>query len=239
MGRFGFTFVALCAALACLGVSEKASADNGPFDEIYSLLQQGEGVRVSLGLLGYHAEGLYRHIEDEPWETLFVDQLFEDDELMGVVDDCYPIDWINCSEQPELCADCNADTVPDCSGMCLKRNIFYYQDACVPPGLVTYRLGDGIIEDHMSIQVEDVGQECDSYEQWEAGEDDVAELELDAKLPEFDLNVELGPLSPLDPEYDSGCSVSGVGSEAGAGPVTACIMCLLGAIALALGRRKS
>jgi hypothetical protein len=235
----------LSFVLAGVGFSGEASADNGPADEIYSLYQQGDGVRVKLGLLGYGTNGLNRRVDDGPYETLFGFHLFEEDDLVDVEDDCYQIDEISCSENPEECSDCDGDDVVDCSGMCLERNIFAFLDECVPPGLVTYWLvNDGITDDYRQLTVEDVGQDCDEIvlgdvEDFQPGDVDAgADASFGDVAFEDDDPGDSCALPPGPQPGDSGCSVSGVGGDPGAGPLTAGIMCLVGLLAWVLGRQQ-
>jgi hypothetical protein len=169
---------------------------------IHSLLQEGEGVVVTLSLGDGGEPGMGDPISlkresggDEV--DLFEDRPFGGDDVISSEPVCYGgvVDPDYCVETPENCADCDGDEVLECvtydedlgaDGWCETFNLVAYTDECVPPGLATYTVWEpfGSISeieyDSATIDVEDVGQECDQGSDGDADADADGDADGDA-----------------------------------------------------------
>lgn len=156
----------------------------------------------------------------QPGTTLFEDRTFSAEEAFEVTDygcqsfepglDSVEPDF--CQNYPESCVDCDDDSEPECYGFCAVAYRFEVLDECVPPGSWYYAMSTPESEQHGLFH------EGEGLGSTNTGVQDTGDSCLD--------------------DDDSGCSVSGVGGDAGAGPVTAAVLVLAGLIALARSRRK-
>lgn len=219
-----------------------ARANDGPVPDIYELLQQGEGVVVTLSLADAGEPGIgdpisLRRETDEGEVDLFTDQAFGVLDAVESFGDCTgteDLEW--CAQNPDNCGDCDGDEVLECvlwnpetedEGDCYNFNLIEVLDECVPPGMATYIVYETMYSmdvdyDSASINVEDVGQECDP------GSDSDVDSDVDS-----DSDADSDSDSDSDSDADSGggddggCSVVGAGAGFSVG--------VLGSLLLSLG----
>jgi len=145
--------------------------------------------------------------------VLLEDHVFAPEDAFEVTEfECHTWNiWYDdgCSD-PAWCDDCDGDDVLECYGFCAVAYRFLVVDHCVPPGDAMYGIRT---------------PECHSV--WAEGEG----------LGFTNTGIEDTGDACLDD--DSGCSVSGVGGDAGVGAVTGAILVLLGIVALARSRKRS
>ncbi|MCK9463319.1 MAG: hypothetical protein M0R80_27175 [Proteobacteria bacterium] len=205
-----------------------ARANDGSPPEIFELIQEGQDVVVTFGILDPWGEPSI----DRPFTltrsgpegdaVVFESRTFDraeaairDPHCRFIDDDGISDPDEECAAAPASCEDCDEDGVPECptaldsfDAVCVAYLTYDAVDACVPPGPTDYLLreSDGDYSDYFdaegSLEVVDSGEECEA-----AGEGD-----------------------------GSGCSVSGVGGG-GAPPLSLSLfMGLLGLVALRLRR---
>ena len=221
-------FIVSCALVPLLAlVAMEARANDGVPPEIFELIQDGQDVVVTFGIVEPGGEpGIDSHFNlkrsgPEGDVLVFENEAF--DPADGEVRDpwCRIQDsWgendsdTECATFPDYCEDCDGDDVPECpssspdfQAFCAAFLTYKVVDECVPPGLTEYVLATpndtgGYMTGEGSIDVVDSGESC--------GPDD----------------------SGVD------CSVVGVGAGAGGAPpvLLALFMGLVGLVALRLRR---
>jgi hypothetical protein len=210
--------------------SGAAAANDGPAPEIFELLQQGEGVRVTLSLADGGEPGMGDPISltretDQGEVDLFEDQAFGSGDVVESYSACVGMEdeeW--CAANPDDCDDCDGDEVLECSlidGWCDTFNHVEVLDECVPAGMATYTVWEPfgttqIDYDSASIEVEDVGQECGTGSDSDADSD--ADTDADS---DTDGDADSGGGD------DGGCSVVTPGAGSSPAVVLAVLLFLL------------
>lgn len=167
---------AVSSALAVLLICPVLLANDAPSTFIFDAIQNGQDVRLTLGILTQENEiTLVREGDDYRKVVLKKQPL-----AAGV--DPTPYCWDNygngCDDEEEWCDDCDGDGVAECWDTCLQVYFVDHLDECVYPGETTYYL---YIEDNLElgedtyswshwIDVEDTEAQCD-YDLSEAGGD--------------------------------------------------------------------
>jgi len=219
--------LSLPAVLLVLSASP-ARANDGQPPEIFELIQQGQDVTVTFGILDPFGEpdidqefDLIRSGPEGSVKVLDAQVLDPADGEMGELH-CHNHDFEDettfCQENPADCEDCDGDSVAECPTVapsliaCAGYLTFEVVDECVPPGETTYILqtpdnDSQYMRGEGSRTVEESGEEC-SGEDGDETDDGAA-----------------------------GCSVTGVG---GRDAVPIAIAALMGLLGLAfMGRTRA
>jgi hypothetical protein len=226
MHRAIIRVLAGASALTVVAVAGSAASNDGPSPTIHALLQEDEAVIVTLSLANGGEPGMgdpisLRRESDDVEVDLFEDQAFGGGDVVYSEPVCYGgvvnPEW--CVDNPDYCADCDGDDVLECvtydeelgaDGWCETFNHVEFTDDCVPAGMATYTVWEpfGTISeieyDSRSIDVEDVGQECDS------GGDADADSDADA---DGDADADADGDSAVGDGGDGSCSVVGAGAR--------------------------
>jgi len=238
MNARGQKLVALIGAMAITCCALEGAANDGPSPTIHALLQEGEGVVVTLSLANGGEPGMndpisLRRETDGAEIDLFEDQAFGAGDVLSSEPVCYGgvVDPEFCETNPDSCADCDGDDVLECvtydedlgaDGWCETFNQVAVTDGCVPPGLATYTIWEpfGTISeieyDSATIDVEDVGQECPGGD---ADADSDADGDADA-----DADADAGD---ADDDGDDSCAVVATGASTGP-PLLSLLIRILG-----------
>lgn len=150
-----------------------ALADVGPTARIWEMVQEGQGVDLTLAipddgyLLVSDPHTLTRE-RDGREVTLFAGRVLaestEDAAWYTHVCVSYSSET-DCGETPEDCFDCDGDGAPECplDAYCDYYALFDYLDDCVPAGEATYTIASDVQEYSSgsdTIAVEDTGESC-------------------------------------------------------------------------------
>jgi len=152
-----------------------ASANDGTPPWIFELVQQGDGVEITLAIVSNGEPGMadsytLTRTGPEGNATVVEDRVFTADDAELTQGECRGggSGDVVCTTQPEECIDCNDDGTPECDdpdgeNWCDTVNYIHIVDGCVPPGQAEYRLhADGwdSNDDTETITVDDVDQDC-------------------------------------------------------------------------------
>lgn len=179
-------------------------------------------------------------------EVVFEDRVFSADEADGT-EICHSCGWSpseTCDEEPDLCVDCDGDSVPECPGFCLPAYVFHVNDECVPPSTelvdpasVFYEIYEEDLG-HLGtngLNVEDTGDECLDSDA-DVDSDGDADTDTDADS-DADSDTDTDTDMASDGSSGDSCSVSNLGSPPPADALFL-LMSAVGLGALILTRRR-
>jgi len=183
-------------------------ADSGPAPEIYSLVQEGQDIKIRYGYGGSGYDSYLKmnleRVNESGTKMLFQKMTPPEEGMEKTFFACDmwncngPDPMTECASHPENCVDCDSDGKPECCGECKWDLSWTWVDPSVAPGSTKY-----------TIAFEDT---------YDAGADSKS---IDVK----------------DTGDSSLCSVGSPG-HGGSGSSVFVIMSFLGLAALIAGRRK-
>ena len=167
--------VMLLTLIVCAALPATARANDGTPPWIFELIQQGDGVAITLAVVNDGEPGMAEsytltRTDSSGSSTVFENRHFTEDDVELSQGECRGggAGDEQCDTHPEECIDCNGDSVPECydpedDNWCDTVNYIHLLDECVPAGDAEYALREVTSswdEDTETITVEDVGQDC-------------------------------------------------------------------------------
>ena len=135
--------LALLALTAVLLSPDLAQANDGTPPWIHEAIQEGQDVRLVVGVVDNGEPGWGDAIDVfRDGKVIFDDERFHGSDALSQEKGCRGWDTGDyCEDEENFCEDCDEDGTPECAGWCETTGTFELVDKCVPAGEHTWSIG--------------------------------------------------------------------------------------------------